>query len=197
MVCFYHYTNFAGGRAGAQGHVASRGRVCQRNEPHPSPLGTTPHCHRCSQPRRCLAILPYPHRNSHDLLPILLRDIVPCYFVADATLSFPVFCCACAAHPRVFPSDDALLLFSTMAIHSCVDAGAAAALGAQLEAAGSPISLGQLRWLMHWVRAQVRRGSRRWAGRGRNCRQRAERGGSSCGAIHAVKGAAQASLRRP
>lgn len=59
-----------------------------------------------------------------------------------------------AAHPRVFPSDDALLLFATMAIHSCVDAGAAAALGPQLEAAGSPISLGQLRWLMHWLRAQ-------------------------------------------
>ncbi|EFJ52768.1 hypothetical protein VOLCADRAFT_102743 [Volvox carteri f. nagariensis] len=60
------------------------------------------------------------------------------------------------AHPAYFPSDDATLLFTSLALRSCQDGGAAEALGKQLaEAGGGVMSLGEIRWLMHYVRAQL------------------------------------------
>ncbi|GIL77717.1 hypothetical protein Vretimale_6749 [Volvox reticuliferus] len=60
------------------------------------------------------------------------------------------------AHPDVFPSDDATLLFTSLALDSCRDRAASETLSAQLAEQGAGVmSLGEIRWLMHYIRGQL------------------------------------------
>ncbi|KAG2439570.1 hypothetical protein HXX76_004922 [Chlamydomonas incerta] len=58
-------------------------------------------------------------------------------------------------HVDAYPSDDAVLMFSSLALASCRDREAAAVLEAKFEEAAAPISVPQIRWLMHFFRAQL------------------------------------------
>lgn len=58
-------------------------------------------------------------------------------------------------HVDAYPSDDAVLLFSSLALASCRDKETSEALEAKFTEAGAPISVAQIRWLMHFFRAQV------------------------------------------
>ncbi|KAG2445137.1 hypothetical protein HYH02_008605 [Chlamydomonas schloesseri] len=58
-------------------------------------------------------------------------------------------------HVDAYPSDDATLLFSSLALASCRDKDTAEALEAKFVEAGAPITVAQIRWLMHFFRAQL------------------------------------------
>ncbi|KAG2500312.1 hypothetical protein HYH03_001888 [Edaphochlamys debaryana] len=59
------------------------------------------------------------------------------------------------ASPDMFPSDDATLLFTTLALKSCTHQATAEAMDEQLAAAGGIVTVAQIRWLMHYIRAQL------------------------------------------
>ncbi|GFR42261.1 hypothetical protein Agub_g3157 [Astrephomene gubernaculifera] len=88
--------------------------------------------------------------NIHELIRVAATAIVCFYHYTN----YP-------AHPDFFPSDDAALLFSSLALASCQPgrpggAGAVAALEEQLAGAGGGVvALREVRWLMHYFRAQL------------------------------------------